>query len=119
MKAPLTFEEAIASACRILELEPTVQFQSKIIHFIQLLQANNLVGKFWWFPTTCVGMACVIVLPVLTYLQVLLAGAPGCGKTSCFTVASEAMRLLGYCVQTSRISFNRGTDDIGGHWDDR
>ena len=44
VKDPLTFEEAIASACRILELEPTIKFQSKIIQFIQLLQANSLVG---------------------------------------------------------------------------
>lgn len=52
-------------------------------------------------------------------LQILLNGVPGCGKTSCVTVASEAMRLLGYCVQTTRISLNHGADDMGGHWDDR
>ena len=59
------------------------------------------------------------VVMKLYCFQVLLNGAPGCGKTSCVTVASEAMRLLGYCVQTTRISLNRGADDMGGHWDDR
>ena len=54
-----------------------------------------------------------------TYLQIMLNGAPGCGKTSCFAVASEAMRLLGYCVQTTKICLNRGIEDIGGYWDNR
>ena len=29
------------------------------------------------------------------------------------------MRLLGYCVQTTRISLNCGADDMRGHLDDR
>ncbi len=65
----------------------------------------------------CFQMLDVVIR--LYCFQVLLNGAPGCGKTSCVTVASEAMRLLGYCVQTTRISLNRGADDMGGHWDGR
>ena len=44
VKVPINLEEAIVGACRMLELEPTLSFQSNVIQFIQLVQAHKMVS---------------------------------------------------------------------------
>jgi dynein heavy chain len=92
LKIPISLEEAIVGACKVLELEPTLSFQSNVIQFIQLVQAHKMI---------------------------VVVGPPCCGKTSCATVGAEALKLLGYSVLYNKVNLNCGTQSsLTGSWDD-
>nr|WAQ15579.1 axonemal dynein heavy chain E [Halisarca dujardinii] len=92
LKIPISLEEAIVGACQVLELDPTLPFQSNVIQFVQLVQAHKMVA---------------------------VVGPPCCGKTLCAAVGAEALRLLGYSVLYSKINLNGGTEaSLTGSWDE-
>ena len=111
-KVPISLEESIVGACRILELEPTVSFQSNVIHFIQLVQAHKMVTHTLSPPTILYN----IINLWMFLLQVVIVGPPCCGKTSCATVGAEALRQLGYSVLSTKVNLNHGTQSITGSW---
>ena len=120
VKVPINLEEAIVGACRMLELEPTLSFQSNVIQFIQLVQAHKMVSAYLRSnPSYCctVLQHCMHVIQ-WSSSQIVVAGPPCCGKTACATVGAEALRLLGYSVLYTKVNLNQGPQSsLTGTWD--